>query len=66
MTKSSRREPARSRARAPRKPVAPSTNLEDVIRQRAYQISEERGAPGDPVSDWLRAEREIQEREGLG
>lgn len=32
----------------------------DVIRARAFRISQERGgAPGDSVADWLRAEREL-------
>ena len=31
-------------------------NLEEEIRQRAYEIFEERGhAPGDEHEDWLRA-----------
>jgi hypothetical protein len=37
-------------------------DLELAIRQRAYQIFLERhGAPGNPIEDWARAEREIRE-----
>lgn len=37
--------------------VAP---LEQRIRIRAYELYEQRqGGPGDPESDWLRAEAEI-------
>ena len=33
---------------------------QDDIAARAYQIYLERGAtPGDPMQDWLRAEREL-------
>lgn len=36
------------------------------IRARAYEIFQARnGAPGDAVSDWLQAERELN-REALG
>ncbi|HEY2434965.1 MAG TPA: DUF2934 domain-containing protein [Vicinamibacterales bacterium] len=35
---------------------------DEQIRQRAYQFFLERhGAPGDPLADWLRAERELIE-----
>ena len=38
-------------------------NLEEEIRRRAYEISEERGfAPGNEHEDWLRAEREVRAR----
>ena len=34
---------------------------EDEIRIRAYELFLERGAePGDALSDWLRAERELK------
>jgi len=37
-----------------------STITEDDVRHRAYEIYLERGAiPGDEVSDWLQAEREL-------
>jgi len=32
--------------------------FEDV-RRRAFEFFQKRGAPGDPVDDWLKAEREI-------
>jgi hypothetical protein len=31
----------------------------DQIAQRAYEIYLARGAAGDPVTDWLQAEREL-------
>jgi len=35
----------------------------DAIAARAYQIYQERGCtPGDPMQDWLRAERELTEK----
>jgi hypothetical protein len=35
----------------------------EEIAARAYQIYRERGnAPGDPMSDWVRAERELSEK----
>jgi hypothetical protein len=41
------------------KPVQP-TITENDVRLRAYELYLERGAvPGDAVSDWLRAEREL-------
>jgi hypothetical protein len=34
---------------------------EDAIRNRAYEIYLRRGGQGgDPVADWLQAERELQ------
>lgn len=40
-------------------PIRP-TITEDAIRQRAYEIYSRRdGTPGDEVSDWLQAEREL-------
>ncbi len=38
-------------------------DLDGAIRQRAYEIFQERhGAPGNPREDWARAEREVRER----
>jgi hypothetical protein len=38
----------------------PSTITEDDVRRRAYELYVERGNnPGDEVSDWLQAEREL-------
>jgi hypothetical protein len=43
-------------------PVSPSARHEE-IRIRAYEIYIERdGQPGDELSDWLQAEREVQSR----
>jgi len=64
MPKSPRKAPTRTpRARAAEQSTPPAS-FEEVIRVRAYHISEERGAPGDPVQDWLRAEREVREATG--
>lgn len=38
---------------------------EQQVRERAYRIYQARmreGVPGDPVSDWLRAEQELRPR----
>lgn len=45
----------------PRSDAQPTRSLTEKIRARAYEIYVERtraGTPGDPVSDWLQAERE--------
>jgi hypothetical protein len=42
--------------------VGISRTIEEHVRLQAYLLFEERqhaGVPGDPVSDWLRAEREL-------
>jgi hypothetical protein len=54
------RVPDKAPDKAPvRVPVKPLSSAERV-RARAYEIFlSRRGAPGDPVSDWLQAEREI-------
>ena len=45
-------------AKKPRKPKAGPTH--DQIAFRAYQIYQERGyTSGDPMEDWLQAEREL-------
>ena len=45
------------KASAPQPMVAA---IDEHIRLRAYQFFLERGgAPGDPLADWLRAEREL-------
>ncbi len=44
-----------------KKPVRREPTMED-IQARAYKIFLSRnGAPGDPESDWLQAERELRE-----
>jgi hypothetical protein len=36
-------------------------NMEDRIRQRAYELSQQRDTyDGDPVNDWYRAEAEVR------
>jgi hypothetical protein len=44
-----------------KKAAAPKARpTQDQIAARAYEIYLERGAtPGDPMQDWLRAEREL-------
>src|SRR5262245_35277562 len=62
--KRARRSPAMT-AQQPNagRPLQPEPIIhsgDEQIRIRAYQFYLERGgAPGDPVSDWLRAEREL-------
>jgi len=47
-------------------PLATSTiDLESQVRQRAYELYQERGcAPGHENDDWFQAEREIHNRKG--
>jgi hypothetical protein len=47
--------------RATRKPrTAKSAPTPEQIQARAYEIFlQRRGAPGNPLEDWLRAEREL-------
>lgn len=43
----------------------PDSAVEDAIRQRAYELYEERGrADGRPDDDWLRAKAEVLARVG--
>lgn len=47
------------------KKIAPPTpiNVEEEIRRRAYELSEQRGfVPGHEVDDWFVAEREVMAR----
>jgi len=47
----------------PRKDTVPD-NLEEQIRQRAYELYLERGSkPGHESEDWLIAEREVRSRQ---
>jgi hypothetical protein len=44
-------------------PVAKKLSPEQKIAQRAYEIYLERnGAPGNPLEDWVRAERELLQK----
>jgi len=46
----------------PRKNVVP-INLEDEIRQRAFELYKQRGSgSGSEAEDWLTAEREVRQR----
>jgi Protein of unknown function (DUF2934) len=55
---------ATPRTRAQRAPKASTTVRpdDDMIRERAYEIYLRRGHHGDPMEDWLRAERELIEQ----
>lgn len=51
-----------TKAAAPTESIAPTITqpTRDDIARRAYEISQQRhGQPGDPLSDWLQAEREL-------
>ena len=52
---------AKSRSRQPRTTkTAQSTDIEDRIRPRAYQLYEQRGtADGFALDDWLQADAEV-------
>ena len=40
--------------------VIPSASMEEAIRQRAFELYQQRGpSTGHEVEDWLRAEREV-------
>lgn len=44
----------------PIRPKPPDTEVEEQIRQRAYQLYEERGRlDGNAMEDWLVAEEEV-------
>jgi hypothetical protein len=46
-----------------RDPFAQDSEVRSAIRQRAYEIYlSRRGRNGDPLSDWLQAEREFDHR----
>lgn len=55
-------------ARAPRMTRAGSGDknpTSEEIQARAYQLYLERkGAPGDPLDDWVRAEHELRSKNG--
>jgi len=62
MTTSGRQNSRSSHRPQPRAPVANVTP--EAIRTRAYEIFQRRkskSGPGDQMSDWLQAEREIKE-----
>lgn len=45
---------------SPTPPAVPGGVTPDLIRRRAYEIYRKRnGGPGNPVSDWAQAEREL-------
>ena len=55
---------AKPRKSAPkaRKATAAVRPDDDIIRVRAYEIYLQRGHEGDPMDNWLRAERELIEQ----
>jgi hypothetical protein len=49
-----------SQAKTKAKSTTPKISTQEKIATRAYEIYLERGgAPGNPLEDWVRAEREI-------
>lgn len=70
-TTTARRTPRKTRTIKPADIPGDSQAITPEVRQQmialaAYFRAEQRGfAPGDPVADWLDAEREIDERLGL-
>jgi hypothetical protein len=63
MTQKQHFEKNRTRKHLIQTPAVKSGGIEEMIRLRAYEIYEARGAePGDPESDWYRAEAEIVPR----
>jgi Protein of unknown function (DUF2934) len=54
-------KPSKSAPKSAKTPKTPSAVRldDDMIRARAYEIYVERGYHGDPLEDWLRAEREL-------
>lgn len=48
-----------------RQPSEHDSLREQMVRRRAFELFEQRiclGIPGDPDADWLKAEREVDER----
>lgn len=42
-------------------------NMQTQVRQRAYELYEERGRrDGHHMEDWIQAEKEVREKYGLG
>ena len=68
-TPAAKRSPAVSTAAKPRRKARKTPKAAvgvrpdaDIIRVRAYEIYLQRGHHGDPLEDWLRAERELIEQ----
>jgi Protein of unknown function (DUF2934) len=57
-------KPSPPKKAKPRKPRATKAGpTPEQVQVRAYEIYLERGgAPGDPLQDWLQAERELQNK----
>jgi hypothetical protein len=60
MKKPTRKNPT-ERAGTSRRKKGPAVpiSIDEAIRRRAYELSQERAGSSDPLDDWLRAEREI-------
>lgn len=54
------------RLQEPTDPSNKTTNVEDLIRQRAYDLYEQRGrVDGYALRDWLQAESEVTETKNM-
>jgi hypothetical protein len=57
---------ARAPFSSPPEPKPTAEPTQEEVRRRAYELFEARGGQsGDPVADWLRAERELRRERGL-
>jgi Protein of unknown function (DUF2934) len=55
--------PASSKSPSSPKPNQPAAKIEEKIRQRAYELYQERGGvDGNPTDDWLQAKQEVLSR----
>jgi Protein of unknown function (DUF2934) len=55
--------PASSKLPSSPKPHQPDAKIEEKIRQRAYELYQERGGvAGNPTDDWLQAKQEVLSR----
>jgi hypothetical protein len=51
----------------PHRPNLADAEIEDQIRQRAYELCQERGGvDGNATDDWLRAKEEVLSSKGKG
>ena len=55
-----RRKTKASGGRVEGTPISSAEEMHETIARRAYELYEMRGAEGDPLTDWLMAEAEIQ------
>ncbi len=65
-TRTTHSESSQPPAKRPMSAATASANLEEEIQRRAYELYELRGREdGFAEEDWIRAEREVQDRRGL-